>query len=121
VFLIPASLATETLFAYFYEFVTAVADVFLFMPLTIMAARLCTDGVEGTSYALVLSIQNLGGFLDSAVAAQIMNILGISEGKMGNLWYMSFFCSFWFLAPMTLFPMLPEAVNLSKPEENKEK
>lgn len=114
IFLMPSSLVFQTIFAYVFEFVTSVADVFLFMPLTIMASRLCTEGVEGTSYALVLSIQNFGGFLDSAIAAQIMNVLGISEGKMGHLWYMSFFCSFWFLSPMSLFPMLPDEVKFNK-------
>lgn len=78
------------------------------------------QGVEGTSYALVLSVQNLGGFLDSYFAAQIMNILGISEGRMENLWYMSFISAFLFLTPLLALKMLPERPQLLKPDpENK--
>lgn len=117
IFLLPLSLESKVLFVYFFEFGTAIADIFLFMPLTIMASQLCTEGVEGTSYALVLSIQNLGGFLDNFLASQIMNVLGISEGKMDRLWYMSFLCAFWFLSPLPLLRMLPENANLTRPNK----
>lgn len=112
VFLAPFSLVTKMWLIYAYEFVKAVADIFLFMPLAVMGAQLVTDGVEGTSYALVLSIQNLGGFIDSFVASQMMNALGISGGKMDHLWYMSFICAFFFLTPLTFLSILPNKVAL---------
>ena len=110
VFLLPFSTQSKLPVIYVYEFLTAIADVFLYMPLAIMGARLCTDGVEGTSYALVLSIQNLGGFLDNFIASRIMDILGISSGSMDHLWYMSFLCAFLYLSPLLVLNMMPESI-----------
>lgn len=121
IFILPYSNASKLPLIYAYEFATSVVDVFLFMPLTIMGAQLSTEGVEGTSYALVLSIQNLGGFLDNFFASQIMNILGISEGKMDHLWYMSFLCAFLFLGPLLALRILPDYANFTPPQVDLEK
>jgi hypothetical protein len=71
--------------------------------------------MEATSYALVLSIQNLGGFLDNFFASQIMNVLGISDGRMDHLWYMSFLCAFLFLTPLLALHMMPERARTETP------
>lgn len=114
IFVLPFSVEVKFIFVYLAEFIEAMSNVFLFMPMVVMASQLCTEGVEGTTYALVLSIQNLGSFLDNAIASQIMNILGISGGKLNRLWYMSFGCAFWFLFPLPLLRILPEKANLTR-------
>lgn len=112
IFLLPAPLSVKLVLIYIYEIITAALAVFLFMPILIMGAQLVTEGAEGTSYALVLSLQNLGGFLDLSLAAVIMNILGITEGSMDHLWYMSYFCAAVFMMPLLLLGMLPDSTYL---------
>lgn len=107
-FLVQAPPNVKLMLIYMYEFVTAIADVFLFMPFYIMGAKLCTAGVEGTSYALVHSIQNIGSFLDSFFASSLMNMFGIVGKDMDHLWYMSWFCAVLFLSPLMIIDILPE-------------
>jgi hypothetical protein len=112
IFLLPLTVSQKIPLIYAYEFLTAIVDVFLYMPLFVMGAQLCTEGVEGTTYALVLSIQNLGGFIDNFFASQLMDVLGISEGDMKGLWYMSFISAFLFLVPLLALNLLPDKARL---------
>ena len=37
------------------------------MPIIVLASRLCPEGMEGTIYALIMSINNMGGIISSQV------------------------------------------------------
>ncbi|KAL1369767.1 hypothetical protein HN51_000132 [Arachis hypogaea] len=69
-------------------FGSALADginQFKFMPFLILSGQLCPPGIEGTLFALFMSINNLGATLGSFVGAGLASILNIDSGSFDNL------------------------------------
>lgn len=58
---------------------------FKFMPFLILSGQLCPPGIEGTLFALFMSINNLGSMLGSFVGAGLASVLSISSGSFDNL------------------------------------
>lgn len=56
-----------------------------FMPFLILSGLLCPPGIEGTLFALFMSINNLGSTLGSFVGAGLASVLNISSGSFDNL------------------------------------
>ncbi|KAF5179172.1 Folate-biopterin transporter like [Thalictrum thalictroides] len=56
-----------------------------FMPFLILSGQLCPPGIEGTLFALFMSINNLGSTLGSFVGAGVASLLNISSGSFNNL------------------------------------
>lgn len=56
-----------------------------FMPFLILSGQLCPPGIEGTLFALFMSINNLGTTLGSFVSAGLASLLNISSGSFDNL------------------------------------
>ena len=46
------------------------------MPIIVLASRLCPEGMEGTIYALIMSINNMGGIISSQLGAALTFYLG---------------------------------------------
>lgn len=57
-----------------------------FMPVLVLAARLCPPGVEATLFALLMSVFNLAGMVSYEFGALIMHWLGITEKNFEALW-----------------------------------
>jgi len=96
-------------------------------PLLVLASRVCPPGVEGTLYAALMSILNLGSFLSSQMGAGLTIALGISKTNLHNLPYLIAICSFAGLIPLvSLQYLLPDndndtlqgAINLRSQAEN---
>ena len=49
------------------------------MPIIVLASRLCPEGMEGTIYALIMSINNMGGIISSQLGAALTFYLGESR------------------------------------------
>ncbi|KAL9236322.1 hypothetical protein vseg_011007 [Gypsophila vaccaria] len=67
---------------------SALADAinqFKFMPFLILSGQLCPPGIEGTLFALFMSINNLGSTIGSFVGAGLASSLNISSGSFDNL------------------------------------
>ncbi|PSR95616.1 Folate-biopterin transporter like [Actinidia chinensis var. chinensis] len=67
---------------------SALADAinqFKFMPFLILSGQLCPPGIEGTLFALFMSINNFGSTLGSFVGAGLASALNISSGSFDNL------------------------------------
>lgn len=67
---------------------SALADAinqFKFMPFLILSGQLCPPGIEGTLFALFMSINNFGSTMGSFVGAGLASILNISSGSFDNL------------------------------------
>ncbi|XP_047966380.1 probable folate-biopterin transporter 4 [Salvia hispanica] len=58
---------------------------FKFMPFLILSGQLCPPGIEGTLFALFMSINNLGSTVSSFVGAGLASVLNISSGSFDNL------------------------------------
>ncbi|TXG67611.1 hypothetical protein EZV62_008886 [Acer yangbiense] len=55
------------------------------MPFLILSGQLCPPGIEGTLFALFMSINNFGSTMGSFVVAGLASVLNISSGSFDNL------------------------------------
>lgn len=56
-----------------------------FMPFLILSGQLCPPGIEGTLFALFMSINNFGSTVGSFAGAGVASVLNISSGSFENL------------------------------------
>ncbi|MEN9219439.1 MAG: folate/biopterin family MFS transporter [Thermostichales cyanobacterium BF4_bins_65] len=59
--------------------ILAVAGQIAFMPILVLAAKLCPEGIEATFFALLMSIFNLAGALSHELGALLMAWLGVTQ------------------------------------------
>lgn len=55
------------------------------MPFLIISGQLCPPGIEGTLFALFMSINNLGSTMGSFLGAGLASLLGISADSFDNM------------------------------------
>ncbi|MCL7025696.1 hypothetical protein MKW94_017107 [Papaver nudicaule] len=85
-----------------------------FMPFLILSGQLCPPGIEGTLFALFMSINNLGSTIGSFVGAGLASLLNVSSGSYDNLLLgivVQVFCTF--IPIVFLFLVPKEATGLA--------
>lgn len=78
-----------------------------YMPVLVLAARLCPPGVEATLFALLMSISNLGGLLSYQLGALLMHWMGITQTNFQNLWILVVIANVSTLLPLPFLKWLP--------------
>src|SRR6478672_9851024 len=92
-----------------------------FMPVLVLAARLCPSGIEATLFALLMSVNNLAGLLSHEVGAFLTYWLGVTETNFEHLWQLVVITNLSTLLPLPLLGWLPASdphVELSSPENS---
>lgn len=56
------------------------------MPLLVLAAKLCPSGIEGTFFALLMSVDNLGIMSSSWGGGILLKLTGITRTNFKYLW-----------------------------------
>ncbi|GBE94245.1 folate/biopterin family MFS transporter [Nostoc cycadae] len=79
-----------------------------YMPVLVLAARLCPPGVEATLFALLMSVFNLAGMVSYEVGAIIMHWLGITESNFDSLWILVIITNLSTLLPLAFLQWLPK-------------
>lgn len=79
-----------------------------YMPVLVLAARLCPPGVEATLFALLMSVTNLAGLLSYEFGALLMNWLGITENNFQSLWLLVVIANLSTLLPLPFVNWLPK-------------
>jgi folate/biopterin transporter len=59
--------------------ILTVAGQIAFMPILVLAARICPAGIEATLFALLMSALNLAGIVSQELGAILMHWLGVTE------------------------------------------
>ena len=80
-----------------------------FMPVLVLAARLCPLGVEATLFALLMSVVNLAGLLSYEFGAVLTHWLGINETNFDKLWLLVLITNLSTLLPLIFLGWLPGA------------
>ncbi|MDJ0617334.1 MAG: folate/biopterin family MFS transporter [Calothrix sp. MO_192.B10] len=80
-----------------------------FMPVLVLAARLCPPGVEATLFALLMSVCNLAGLVSYELGAGLMHLLGVTETNFELLWLLVVITNFSTLLPLPFLNWLPPA------------
>lgn len=109
----------DELFTFGDDVVLAVLGQLAFMPTLVLAARLCPPGVEGTLFALLMSIFNGGGILGSELGALLTRILGVTEVDFRNLGLLIALCNLSSLLPLPFLKWI-DAVETEVDDTSKE-
>ncbi|HEY9698187.1 MAG TPA: folate/biopterin family MFS transporter [Trichocoleus sp.] len=80
-----------------------------YMPILVLAARLCPPGVEATLFALLMSITNLAGLVSYEFGAVLMHWFGITETNFDRLWLLVVVTNLSTLLPLPFLGWLPDA------------
>lgn len=80
-----------------------------YMPVLVLAARLCPPGIEATLFALLMSVTNLASVLSYETGALLMQGLGISEHNFDRLWLLVVIANLSTLLPLPFLRWLPAA------------
>ncbi|NES99510.1 MAG: folate/biopterin family MFS transporter [Sphaerospermopsis sp. SIO1G2] len=91
--------------------ILAVMGEIAFMPIMVLAARICPKGIEATLFALLMSIFNLGGAISKEFGAITMHWLGITETNFDNLWLLVILTNIIALIPLLFIKFLPTEEN----------
>ncbi len=79
-----------------------------YMPVLVLAARLCPPGVEATLFALLMSVSNLASMVSYQLGAGLMHLLGIAQTNFDNLWILVIIANLSTLLPLPFLHWLPD-------------
>ena len=99
----------DYVFAFVERIALTLAGQFITMPMVVLGAKLCPVGVEGTLYALLMSITNLGGIVGSELGSMLAGVFGITATNFSNLWKLMLVCHICDLVPLGCLRLLPRA------------
>ncbi|MEL6163077.1 MAG: folate/biopterin family MFS transporter, partial [Cyanobacteria bacterium J06628_3] len=80
-----------------------------YMPVLVLAARICPPGVEATLFALLMSVTNLAALVSHETGAALMHYLGVTETNFDNLWLLVTITNLSTLLPLPFVNWLPAA------------
>ncbi|BAT94082.1 hypothetical protein VIGAN_08065300 [Vigna angularis var. angularis] len=78
-----------------------------FMPVLVLAARLCPEGMEATLFATLMSVSNGGSVVGGLLGAGLTQLFGITKDKFDNLAPLIILCNLSSLLPLPLLGLLP--------------
>ncbi|XP_020256089.1 folate-biopterin transporter 1, chloroplastic [Asparagus officinalis] len=78
-----------------------------FMPVLVLAARLCPSGMEATLFATLMSISNGGSVSGGLFGAGLTQLLGVTKDSFSNLALLITICNLSSLLPLPLLGLLP--------------
>ena len=106
----------NSFFAILCTFVVQVTGELNMMPLLVLCCRICPKNIEGSLYALLMSVMNLGAMLSFQGGGILMIILGITQTNFSHLWALVLITSLLMLTPLPILAIIP---NLKIGEEKK--
>lgn len=80
-----------------------------YMPVLVLAARLCPPGVEATLFALLMSITNLAVQVSYQLGALLTHLIGVTENNFDSLWLLVTITNLTTLLPLPFLNWLPKA------------
>lgn len=89
-----------------------------FMPILVLAARLCPPGVEATLFATLMSILNSGAFVGGALGAGLTSMYGVTSDNFDKLLPLVGTCVALTMAPAPFLFLLPPELDKEKAEED---
>ncbi|NJO71343.1 MAG: folate/biopterin family MFS transporter [Oscillatoriales cyanobacterium RM1_1_9] len=79
-----------------------------YMPVLVLAARLCPPGIEATLFALLMSITNLAALLSYESGALLTHLFHVTETNFENLWLLVVITNLTTLLPLPFINWLPD-------------
>lgn len=79
------------------------------MPLLVLSSKLCPVGIEGTFFALLMSVDNFGLLTSSWGGGLLLHILKVTRTQFNNLWLAILIRNFLRVSPLCLLFLVPRA------------
>lgn len=96
----------DFVFAFAERIVLTLISQFITMPMVVLGAQICPVGVEGTLYALLMSITNFGGVISSEWGSLFTNMFGVTSTNFTNLWKLLLLCNLSDIIPIASLGLL---------------
>ncbi|XP_062228298.1 probable folate-biopterin transporter 2 isoform X1 [Phragmites australis] len=96
-------------FAVIDEGVSKMINRIKWMPLLVLSSKLCPTGIEGTFFALLMSIDNIGSLTGSWVGGLLLHLLKITRTEFKNLWAAIIIRNAMRLLPLALLFLVPRS------------
>lgn len=91
------------------EIISDVVSRLKTMPLLVLCAKVCPPGLEGTLFALLMSISNFSGSISSYWGALLCYWIGIAKDQYEGLWIAVLIRSALKLVPIFFLFLIPDA------------
>lgn len=78
------------------------------MPLLVLSSKLCLPGIEGTFFALLMSIDNAGLLSSSWGGGMLLHILKVTRTQFDNFWLAIFIRNILRVIPLSLLFLVPK-------------
>jgi folate/biopterin transporter len=78
-----------------------------FMPVLVLAARLCPPGIEATLFATLMSVLNLSGLVSKEAGALLTHFLGVTDTNFDKLWLLVLITNLGSMLPLIFINWLP--------------
>jgi folate/biopterin transporter len=88
--------------------ILTIAGRIAFMPVLVLAARLCPEGIEATLFALLMSVINISALCSFQLGALLTHIFGVTESNFDNLWILIVIANLSSLLPLPFLKWLPD-------------
>lgn len=79
------------------------------LPLLVLCSKLCPPGIEGTFYALLMSLQNAGLLMSAWCGGLLLHMLNVTRTNFSNLWVAVLIRNVSRLLPLMLLFLVPES------------
>ncbi|XP_022731052.1 probable folate-biopterin transporter 2 isoform X2 [Durio zibethinus] len=97
----------DYLFVVIGEAVSQMISRLKWMPLLVLSSKLCPSGIEGTFFALLMSIDNIGGLSSSWGGGLLLHVLNVTRTKFDNLWLAILIRNILRFSPICLLFLVP--------------
>ncbi|XP_041001241.1 probable folate-biopterin transporter 3 [Juglans microcarpa x Juglans regia] len=79
------------------------------MPLLVLSSKLCPAGIEGTFFALLMSIDHVGLLSSSSAGGLLLHILKVTRTQFDNLWVTILIRSLLRIVPIGFLFLIPKS------------
>ncbi|XP_010454828.1 PREDICTED: probable folate-biopterin transporter 2 [Camelina sativa] len=90
------------------EIVSQMIGRLKWMPLLVLTSKLCPHGIEGTFFALLMSIDNAGLMTSSWLGGILLHVLKVTRNEFGNLWLAVLVRNVMRLSPLCFLFLVPK-------------
>lgn len=79
------------------------------MPMLVLSAKLCPSGIEGTFFALLMSIDNFGLLSSSWGGGLLLHLLNVTRTNFRNLWLAILIRNIMRILPLVMLFLVPKS------------
>ncbi|KAK8489221.1 hypothetical protein V6N11_029236 [Hibiscus sabdariffa] len=98
----------DYLFVVIGEAVSQMITRLKWMPMLVLSSKLCPSSIEGTFFALLMSIDNFGGLSASWGGGLLLHVLNVTRTKFDDLWLVILIRNVLRVCPICLLFLVPK-------------